>query len=139
MKLGLCFQLAHFFLEHLFSCSMGGCVLPFPSRLEERSCCFLSNLSAAFRVFCLVCRLVQDLIKETKRRFKFMNHQIEQLKDEITVMDHCLVCRLRLVEGGGGISSSRLLSELLSEITEWRRFLVKTWQNIPGTSRSEKV
>eukprot|EP00903_Cladosiphon_okamuranus_P014974 g13859.t1 len=32
-----------------------------------------------------------DLIKETKRRFKFMNHQIEQLKDEITVMDHCLV------------------------------------------------
>lgn len=37
------------------------------------------------------CPLVQDLIKETKRRFKFMNHQIEQLKDEITIMDHCLV------------------------------------------------
>lgn len=35
--------------------------------------------------------VVQDLIKETKRRFKFMNHQIEQLKDEITIMDHCLV------------------------------------------------
>eukprot|EP00752_Nemacystus_decipiens_P010274 g9156.t1 len=33
----------------------------------------------------------QDLIKETKRRFKFMNHQIEQLKDEITIMDHSLV------------------------------------------------
>ncbi|CAM9786225.1 unnamed protein product [Hapterophycus canaliculatus] len=26
-----------------------------------------------------------------KRRFKFMNHQIEQLKDEITIMDHSLV------------------------------------------------
>ena len=33
----------------------------------------------------------QDVIKDMKRRFKFMNHQIEQLKDEITIMDHCLV------------------------------------------------
>ncbi|CAM9594906.1 unnamed protein product, partial [Pylaiella littoralis] len=32
-----------------------------------------------------------DVIKEMKRRFKLMNHQIEQLKDEITVMDHSLV------------------------------------------------
>lgn len=35
--------------------------------------------------------LAQDVIKEMKRRFKFMNHQIEQLKDEITIMDHSLV------------------------------------------------
>ncbi|CAN0489210.1 unnamed protein product [Ectocarpus sp. 12 AP-2014] len=33
----------------------------------------------------------QDVIKEMKRRFKFMNHQIEHLKDEITIMDHSLV------------------------------------------------
>ena len=33
----------------------------------------------------------QDVIKEMKQRFKIMNHQIEQLKDEITVMDHSLV------------------------------------------------
>lgn len=34
---------------------------------------------------------MQDVIKEMKQRFKIMNHQIEQLKDEITVMDHSLV------------------------------------------------
>lgn len=38
-----------------------------------------------------VCPPAQDLIKDMKRRFKIMNHQIEQLKDEITVMDHSLV------------------------------------------------
>lgn len=40
---------------------------------------------------CLLYRFPQDVIKEMKRRFKLMNHQIEQLKDEITVMDHSLV------------------------------------------------
>lgn len=46
------------------------------------------------RLFIFLFRwLAQDVIKEMKRRFKFMNHQIEQLKDEITVMDHCLVRR----------------------------------------------
>lgn len=38
----------------------------------------------------------QDVIKGMKQRFKIMNHQIEQLKDEITVMDHSLVRRFRL-------------------------------------------
>jgi chromosome segregation ATPase len=33
----------------------------------------------------------QDMIKEMKRRFKIMNHQIEQLKEEITLKDHSLV------------------------------------------------
>lgn len=41
--------------------------------------------------FFFFCLLFQDVIKDMKRRFKFMNHQIEQLKDEITVMDHSLV------------------------------------------------
>ncbi|CAM9594247.1 unnamed protein product, partial [Discosporangium mesarthrocarpum] len=33
---------------------------------------------------------MQEVIKEMKRRFKIMNHQIEQLKEEITIMDHSL-------------------------------------------------
>ena len=33
----------------------------------------------------------QEEIAEMKRRFKIMNHQIEQLKEEITTKDHCLV------------------------------------------------
>ena len=33
----------------------------------------------------------QEEIAEMKRRFKIMNHQIEQLKEEITVKDHSLV------------------------------------------------
>ncbi|CAM9840612.1 unnamed protein product, partial [Choristocarpus tenellus] len=32
----------------------------------------------------------QDVIKEMKRRFKRMNHQIEQLKEDITATDHSL-------------------------------------------------
>lgn len=35
--------------------------------------------------------LAQDVIKDMKRQFKAMSHHIEQLKDEITVMDHSLV------------------------------------------------
>lgn len=35
----------------------------------------------------------QDLIKDMKRRFKIMNNQIDQLKDEISAMDNCLVRR----------------------------------------------
>jgi peptidoglycan hydrolase CwlO-like protein len=30
----------------------------------------------------------QDEIAEMKRKFKIMNHQIEQLKEEITAKDH---------------------------------------------------
>merc|ERR1719482_2101651 len=33
----------------------------------------------------------QDEIAEMKRKFKIMNHQIEQLKEEITAKDHALV------------------------------------------------
>merc|ERR1719149_140502 len=33
----------------------------------------------------------QDEISEMKRKFKIMNHQIEQLKEEITAKDHSLV------------------------------------------------
>jgi len=33
----------------------------------------------------------QEEIAEMKRRFKIMNHQIEQLKEEITAKDHALV------------------------------------------------
>merc|ERR1719199_338651 len=32
----------------------------------------------------------QDEIAEMKRKFKIMNHQIEQLKEEITAKDHAL-------------------------------------------------
>lgn len=35
----------------------------------------------------------QDLIKGMKRRFKIMNNQIDQLKDEISAMDNSLVRR----------------------------------------------
>jgi seryl-tRNA synthetase len=33
----------------------------------------------------------EDEIAEMKRKFKIMNHQIEQLKEEITAKDHALV------------------------------------------------
>ncbi|RHY92989.1 hypothetical protein DYB35_005284 [Aphanomyces astaci] len=33
----------------------------------------------------------QEEIADMKRKFKIMNHQIEQLKEEITTKDHCLV------------------------------------------------
>ena len=33
----------------------------------------------------------QDEIQEMKRKFKIMNHQIEQLKDEISAKDMALV------------------------------------------------
>merc|ERR1719446_1615967 len=33
----------------------------------------------------------QDEIAEMKRKFRIMNHQIEQLKEEITAKDHALV------------------------------------------------
>merc|ERR1712072_1279244 len=32
----------------------------------------------------------QDEIAEMKRKFKIMNHQVEQLKEEITAKDHIL-------------------------------------------------
>ena len=36
-------------------------------------------------------RISQDEIAEIKRKFKIMNHQIEQLKDEIQQKDNALV------------------------------------------------
>lgn len=44
--------------------------------------------------------LPQEVMKDMRQRFKIMNHQIEQLKDEITVMDHSLVRQNRLHGGG---------------------------------------
>ena len=37
------------------------------------------------------CLGAQDVIRNMKRRFKIMSHNIEKLKEDITIMDHSLV------------------------------------------------
>ena len=51
--------------------------------------CTMRVSITSLRLWVMHAPLVQDEIAEMKRKFKIMNHQIEQLKEEIQVRAAC--------------------------------------------------
>eukprot|EP00611_Tribonema_gayanum_P009827 TRINITY_DN19691_c0_g1_i1.p1 TRINITY_DN19691_c0_g1~~TRINITY_DN19691_c0_g1_i1.p1 ORF type:complete len:494 (-),score=198.09 TRINITY_DN19691_c0_g1_i1:9-1445(-) len=103
----------------------------------------------------------QDEIKEMRRRFKVMNHTIEQLKEEITLRDHALVkehfrhhsadkekevlkndvmkLRKQIASSGGIVSAQGAeiskLAQIIAEADEERQRQLKEHEAIVGERR----